>query len=87
MKRPASLSTRRRGYPSLSPSALVALLAITDQRSVEAEFPFSRGGNASDPYAYENYMFITDADDPAQYPPNDLGGDDWKYSSKKACDL
>jgi hypothetical protein len=48
----------------------------------EAESPFP-GPGASDPYAYQNYMFIT----PAQYPPSDLGGDDWKYFSGNACDL
>lgn len=37
----------------------------------------------SDPYAYQDYQRIT----PSQYPPSDLGGDNWKYSSKSACDL
>src|SRR5438132_12666475 len=32
-------------------------------------------------------MFITNADDPGQFPPSDLGGDIWKYSSKNACQL
>ena len=49
-----------------------------------AVFPFKgTGADDSDPYAYQNYMFIA----PSQYPPSDLGGDDWKYSSKTACDL
>ncbi len=49
-----------------------------------AVFPFrGTGADDSDPYAYQNYMFIA----PSQYPPGDLGGDDWKYSSKNACDL
>ncbi|GAC1442405.1 MAG: hypothetical protein NVSMB55_13040 [Mycobacteriales bacterium] len=37
----------------------------------------------TDPYAYQDYMRIT----AAQYPPKNLGGDSWKYSSKSACDL
>lgn len=67
--------------------ALGALIAWIAVSPAEAEFPFSRGGSAADPYAYQDYMFITDANDPGQYPPSDLGGDDWKYSSKNACQL
>ncbi len=64
--------------------ALIAWMLVSP---AEAEFPFSRGGSSADPYAYQNYMFITDANDPSQYPPSDLGGDAWKYSSKNSCEL
>jgi len=37
----------------------------------------------TDPYAYQDYLRIS----AGQYPPNDLGGDNWKYSSKSACAL
>ena len=55
-------------------SSLVAWLLVSP---AEEEFPFPRGGRSADPYAYQNYMFITDADDPSQYPANDPGGDIW----------
>jgi hypothetical protein len=41
-------------------STLVAWLLVSP---AVAEFPFSRGGSSADPYAYQNYMFISDADD------------------------
>ena len=83
MKRPASLSLAAR-LPFVIAAALVALLAITDQRSVEAEYPFAAtNGDVSDPYAYWDYMYI----EPGQFPPSDLGDDEWKYTSKTACDL
>ena len=83
MKRPASLSLAAR-LPLVIAAALVALLAITDQRSVEAEYPFAAtSGDASDPYAYWEYMYI----EPDQFPPSDLGDDEWKYTSETACDL
>src|SRR6266508_1248147 len=61
---------------------LVALTAWMLVSPAEAEYPFP-DPSASDPYAYQEYMFIT----PGQYPPSDLGGDDWKYFSGNACDL
>ena len=66
-------------YGLLGLSVLVAGILVSP---AQAEFPFP-GPGGSDPYAYQNYMFIT----PAQYPPSDLGGDDWKYFSGNACDL
>lgn len=41
------------------------------------------GPTPADPYAYQDYLRIA----ASQYPPNDLGGESWKYSSKSACDL
>ncbi|MBI2434228.1 MAG: S8 family serine peptidase, partial [Candidatus Hydrogenedentes bacterium] len=52
--------------------------------TVQAEFPWKAStGDASDPYAYQNYLYIGSE----QFPPSDLGGDIWKYSSKNACQL
>lgn len=52
-----------------------------------AEFPQkSPPDYASDPYAYENYMFLP----AANYPPNDITSGKkewWVYSSKTACEL
>src|SRR6266542_4166776 len=70
-------------YASVILALVIGWIAVSP---ANANFPFPAPG-ASNPYDYQNYMFITDADDPGQYPPNDLGGDDWKYSSKNACQL
>jgi Subtilase family len=90
-RRRTGARSRRPVFVSLSyRHAFVALSLLVGWILVspaEAEFPFSRGGSSADPYAYQNYMFISDADDPGQFPPSDLGGDIWKYSSKTACDI
>src|SRR5262245_24867243 len=80
---PDSWSRVRPRHLSWRHAPLVWLLVSPAQ----AEFPASRGGSPSDPYAYENYVFITSAEDPSQYPTNDRDGDDWKYRSKNACRL
>ena len=66
----------------LAAAALAALVVIIAAVPARADYPFPAPGGA-DPYAYQNYMFIS----PAQFPPSDLGGDIWKYSSKNACQL
>ena len=65
---------------------LAALLCWIAVSPANANFPFPSPG-PSNPYDYQNYMFITNADDPAQFPPSDLGDDIWKYSSKTACQI
>jgi len=80
--RPGSQPVRLRGIRPI-PVALVALaVAILNSGGAGADFPYP-GPGASNPYSYQDYMFIT----PAQYPPSDLGGEDWKYFSGNACDL
>jgi hypothetical protein len=60
------------------------LLSLCILPIAHAEFPWkATGADASDPYNYANYMYIL----PSQFPPADLGGDIWKYSSKNACQL
>ena len=90
-RRRAGARSRRLVFASASyRHALVVLSLLVGGILVspaEAEFPFSRGGSNADPYAYQNYMLITDADDPGQFPPSDLGDDNWKYTSKTACDI
>ena len=65
---------------------LAALLCWIAVSPANANFPFPSPG-PSNPYDYQNYMSITNADDPAQFPPSDLGDDIWKYSSKTACQI
>ncbi|HLF69808.1 MAG TPA: S8 family serine peptidase, partial [Actinomycetota bacterium] len=63
---------------------VVALAVPLAAQSALAQFPQkATGSDDSNPYAYQNYMRLP----AAQYPPSDLGGDIWKYSSKNACDL
>ena len=70
-------------YASVILALVIGWIAVSP---ANANFPFPAPG-ASNPYDYQNYMFITNADDPKQFPPSDLGGDIWKYSSKNACQL
>ena len=72
--------------------ALAALtLVIGIAAPAGAEFPYKSGtGDSSDPYAYEKYMYIDDAE--TDFPPNDPKLTDpyedfWKYTSKDACEV
>jgi hypothetical protein len=67
---------------ALSLAVLAAGTVLTVAAPALAASPYG-GRTGSDPYAYQDYLRIS----PSQYPPNDLGGDSWKYSSKSACDL
>ncbi len=73
------LAGARRITAAVAGSAIVGIIALSP---ADAQFPFGQPAGPN-PYAYEDYMFITSA----QYPPSDLGGDDWKYFSGTACDL
>lgn len=51
--------------------------------SAQAELPYPRSGaNQSDPYDYSGYKTASRDD-----LPSDLGEDEWKYSSRTACEI
>ena len=56
----ALLASGRTRICALGLAALI--IAVLNSENAGAEFPFSRGGSSADPYAYEDYMFITDAE-------------------------
>ena len=62
---------------------LVAVLLPLGGGVARATVPYPAPPAGTDPYAYQDYLRLP----AAQYPPSDLGGDDWKYSSKDACAL
>jgi hypothetical protein len=58
--------------------------------SAQAEFPYPTPTSPpSDPYDYGSYMKTksTDRDDMPDELTDNIGDNDWKYSSKTACDL
>lgn len=82
------LTGGRRRKPRLRAGLVAALLigvVALPESAARADFPFP-GPGAADPYAYQDYMFTTSIE-PPQFPPSDLGGDEWKYSSKNSCEL
>lgn len=69
---------RNRLFAALAATLTLFAVAVP----AAAEFPQAAPGSSpSSPYAYEEYMHS------AAFPPSDLGGDIWKYSSKNACEL
>src|SRR2546427_5380699 len=82
-KRSSRQRLARAGLPAAALVLAFVVLGIA-VAPAGADFPFKgTGGDASNAYAYQNYMYMT----PAQFPPSDLGGDIWKYSSKNACQI
>ncbi len=64
----------------------LALLLGLMGGSAQAEFPYPEPSpSPSDPYDYGSYMKTSSPDD--MYELNDLGDNDWKYSSRTACEL
>ena len=46
-----------------------------------ARFPYPEPSGGQDPYAYQGYMAS------AEWPPDDIGEDRWKYESRTACEI
>ncbi|MCU1588588.1 MAG: hypothetical protein JWN31_2081, partial [Frankiales bacterium] len=69
---------------SLLCALVLALSGVAGASPALADSPYGGPKPAGvDPYDYADYLRIT-AD---RYPPNDLGGESWKYSSQTACAL
>jgi hypothetical protein len=69
---------------SLITSLIALTLGLTMAAPALADSPYGGPRPAgTHPYSYSDYLRIT----PEQYPPNDLGGESWKYSSQTACQL
>ena len=63
---------------------LLALSGLAGATPALADSPYGGPKPAGvDPYSYADYLRIR----PDRYPPNDLGGENWKYGSQTACGL
>jgi hypothetical protein len=66
---------------SLLVLAIVTALVAGSGVSAGARFPYPKPAGGQDPYAYQDYMAS------AEWPPDDIGEDRWKYESRTACEI